>query len=164
LDNAVKYSDKEVQVSVAVEAPDAKNIVVRIATRELAFHRATETHFQAILSRSGRFMAESKAPGWDSLSFNPLSKAWWTVFAESEGRGHGSTFIIQLPSSKTMSAVLIVEDEQHLADGLRFNLEAEVTRLIRGRWRVGVGAVARRTATLRRVVLDVMLRARADSK
>ena len=24
-----------------------------------------------------------------------------------------------------MSAVLIVEDEQHLADGLRFNLEAE---------------------------------------
>ncbi len=24
-----------------------------------------------------------------------------------------------------MSAVLVVEDEQHLADGLRFNLEAE---------------------------------------
>jgi len=27
-----------------------------------------------------------------------------------------------------MSRVLVVEDEQHLAEGLRFNLEAEATR------------------------------------
>src|SRR5258708_760596 len=33
LDNAVKYSDKEVKVSVAVTAPDSRNVVVRIADR-----------------------------------------------------------------------------------------------------------------------------------
>ncbi len=47
-------------------------------------------------------------------------RAW----AESEGPGRGSTFVLQLPIAQ-MSRILVVEDEQHLADGLRFNLEAE---------------------------------------
>ena len=48
------------------------------------------------------------------------------VFAESEGPGHGSTFTVQLPVVRAaMSRILVVEDEQHLADGLRYNLEAE---------------------------------------
>ena len=47
-------------------------------------------------------------------------RAW----AESEGPGRGSTFVLQLPIVE-MNRVLVVEDEQHLADGLRFNLEAE---------------------------------------
>ena len=51
-------------------------------------------------------------------------RAW----AESEGSDRGSTFTLELPVAPTrrsMSRVLIVEDEQHLADGLRFNLEAD---------------------------------------
>ena len=47
-------------------------------------------------------------------------RAW----AESEGPGRGSTFVLQLPD-RQMSRILVVEDEQHLAEGLRFNLEAE---------------------------------------
>ena len=56
------------------------------------------------------------------------------AFAESAGQGQGSTFTLQLPAApgvRLMAAdamaqrVLIVEDEQHLAEGLRFNLEAE---------------------------------------
>ena len=50
------------------------------------------------------------------------------AFAESEGAGRGSTFTLAAAASRAgMSAprVLIVEDEQHLAEGLRFNLEAE---------------------------------------
>ena len=47
-------------------------------------------------------------------------RAW----AESEGPGHGSTFVLQLADRK-MSRILVVEDELHLAEGLRFNLEAE---------------------------------------
>ena len=52
------------------------------------------------------------------------------AFAESEGPGHGSTFTLLLPKATAgvtaiPQRVLIVEDEQHLAEGLRFNLEAE---------------------------------------
>lgn len=57
-----------------------------------------------------------------------------------------------------MSAVLIVEDEQHLADGLRFNLEAEGYTVEA----VGNGEAALELLTTERqrfaaVVLDVML-------
>ncbi len=48
-------------------------------------------------------------------------RAW----AESEGPGRGSTFVLQLPMHKMPAEILVVEDEQHIADGLRFNLEAE---------------------------------------
>ena len=56
------------------------------------------------------------------------------MFAESEGEGSGATFTLELPRfarpsrdarRRRMSRILIVEDEQHIADGLRFNLEAE---------------------------------------
>lgn len=57
-----------------------------------------------------------------------------------------------------MSAVLVVEDEQHLADGLRFNLEAEGYTVLT----VGNGEAALELLTKERkrfsvVVLDVML-------
>ena len=57
-----------------------------------------------------------------------------------------------------MSAVLIVEDEKHLADGLRFNLEAEGYEVETAA--DGEGALALLLAERRRfdvVVLDVML-------
>ena len=77
------------------------------------------------------------------------------VGAESKGEGKGSTFWVQLPRS--LMKILIVEDERHLADGLRFNLEAE-----------GYEAVDRRQTARRRstslakqqfdaIVLDIML-------
>ena len=50
------------------------------------------------------------------------------MFAQSEGEGRGATFTLELPrliAQTDMSRILIVEDEQHIADGLRFNLEAE---------------------------------------
>ena len=54
------------------------------------------------------------------------------AFAESDGAGRGSTFTLLLPLRPSRrhdrampQRVLIVEDEQHLAEGLRFNLEAE---------------------------------------
>ena len=50
------------------------------------------------------------------------------VFAESEGAGKGTTVTLELPRSLGrvgMSRVLVVEDEAHLAQGLRFNLQAE---------------------------------------
>ena len=73
------------------------------------------------------------------------------VFVESDGAGQGSTFIVQLPvvelqRGAAMSRILVVEDEQHLADGLRFNLEAEQYDVEFGRQRRGGAAAADRRA------------------
>ncbi|MFN2598898.1 MAG: response regulator, partial [Pyrinomonadaceae bacterium] len=57
-----------------------------------------------------------------------------------------------------MSAVLIVEDEKHLADGLRYNLEAEgyeVACVADGE--AALALLVERRAPFDAVVLDVML-------
>ena len=59
------------------------------------------------------------------------------VFAESAGEGTGTTVTLELPRSARMSRVLVVEDEAHLAEGLRFNLEAEGHSVRGGRRRRG---------------------------
>ena len=65
--------------------------------------------------------------------------------------------MLQLPVVE-MSRILVVEDEQHLADGLRFNLEAEG---IRSRWWIAAKRRSSCCSSNRRAircgVLDVML-------
>jgi DNA-binding response OmpR family regulator len=57
-----------------------------------------------------------------------------------------------------MTAVLIVEDEQHLADGLRFNLEAEGYRVeVAGDGETALELLTTGRARYDAVVLDVML-------
>jgi len=57
-----------------------------------------------------------------------------------------------------MSAVLIVEDEQHLADGLRFNLEAEgYTIDVVGDGEAALSLVVEKQQPYDAVILDVML-------
>ncbi len=57
-----------------------------------------------------------------------------------------------------MSVVLIVEDEQHLADGLKFNLEAEGYEVeIAGDGEIALRLLARNPERFDAVVLDVML-------
>jgi signal transduction histidine kinase len=99
LDNAVKYSDKEVQVSVAVEAPDSKSIVVRIADEGIGIPTAQLKHiFKRFYRAPGRVMARVKGTGLGLFIVQSIvKKHGGRVFAESEGRGHGSTFTIQLP-------------------------------------------------------------------
>lgn len=57
-----------------------------------------------------------------------------------------------------MSRVLIVEDEQHLADGLRFNLEAEGYEVqVCGTGEAALELLTAKTALVDVMVLDVML-------
>jgi two-component system, OmpR family, alkaline phosphatase synthesis response regulator PhoP len=57
-----------------------------------------------------------------------------------------------------MSRILVVEDEQHLAEGLRFNLEAEGYRVeVTETGEAALDALAREPAGFDVVVLDVML-------
>jgi signal transduction histidine kinase len=98
LDNAVKYSDKHIKVSVDVAAP-GKNIVVRIVDEGIGIPAG---HLKRIFNRfyraPGRVMSRIKGTGLGLFIVRTIiRKHGGRVFAESEGTGHGSTFTIVLP-------------------------------------------------------------------
>ncbi|MEA2203675.1 MAG: hypothetical protein QOE77_451 [Blastocatellia bacterium] len=99
LDNAVKYSVKDVQVSVEVSAIDAKEVAVRIADRGMGIPSAQlKPIFKRFYRVPGRMMARVKGTGLGLFIVSSVVKRHGgRVFAESEGPGRGSQFTIQLP-------------------------------------------------------------------
>jgi signal transduction histidine kinase len=99
LDNAIKYSVKDVQVSVEVAAIDAKEVAVRIADRGMGIPSAQlKRIFKRFYRVPGRVMARVKGTGLGLFIVSSVVKRHGgRVFAESEGPGKGSQFTIQLP-------------------------------------------------------------------
>ena len=99
LDNAVKYSDKEVEVSVSVAALDEKRIAVRVADKGIGIPSAQlKRIFKRFYRVPGRFMARVKGTGLGLfIVHSVVTKHGGRVFAESDGLGHGSTFTVYLP-------------------------------------------------------------------
>jgi signal transduction histidine kinase len=98
LDNAVKYSDKEVKVSVDL-AVSNKNIVLRIIDAGVGI---PDAQLKRIFNRfhrvPGRVMGRVKGTGLGLFIVRSIIKRHGgRVFAESEGLGTGSTFTIELP-------------------------------------------------------------------
>jgi len=99
LDNAVKYSDKEVKVSVSVSALDDKRIAVRVADKGIGIpSEQLKRIFKRFYRVPGRFMARVKGTGLGLfIVHSVVTKHGGRVFAESAGLGHGSTFTVHLP-------------------------------------------------------------------
>jgi two-component system, OmpR family, sensor histidine kinase SenX3 len=99
LDNAVKYSDKEVRVSVSVSALDDKRVAVRVADKGIGIPSAQlKRIFKRFYRVPGRFMARVKGTGLGLfIVHSVVTKHGGRVFAESRGLGHGSTFTVHLP-------------------------------------------------------------------
>ena len=99
LDNAVKYSDNEVAVSVSVSALDDKRIAVRVADKGIGIPSAQlKRIFKRFYRVPGRFMARVKGTGLGLfIVHSVVTKHGGRVFAESAGLGHGSTFTVHLP-------------------------------------------------------------------
>ncbi|MEP6921841.1 MAG: HAMP domain-containing sensor histidine kinase [bacterium] len=99
LDNAIKYSDKEVNVSVEVANVDEKHVAVRIADHGIGIPKAQlKRIFKRFYRAPGLFMARVKGTGLGLFIVHSIvEKHGGRVFAESPGLGHGSTFTIQLP-------------------------------------------------------------------
>jgi signal transduction histidine kinase len=102
LDNAVKYSDQEVRVSVEVSTPDARHVVVRVCDRGVGIPRSQiKRIFKRFYRVPGRVMARVKGTGLGLFIVSSvIQKHGGRVFAESEGPGMGSTFTIQLPRAE----------------------------------------------------------------
>src|ERR1051325_5936186 len=103
LDNAVKYSDNNVHLSVEVAAVDKKRVAVRIGDRGIGIPAAQlKRIFKRFYRAPGRFMARVKGTGLGLFIVRSVvEKHGGRVFAESEGPGRGSTFTIQLPRAET---------------------------------------------------------------
>lgn len=99
LDNAVKYSDTAVQVSVEVASLDHKRVSVRIRDRGVGIPNAQlKRIFKRFYRVPGRVMARVKGTGLGLFIVRSvIEKHGGRVFAESGGVGQGSTFTIQLP-------------------------------------------------------------------
>jgi two-component system sensor histidine kinase SenX3 len=99
LDNAVKYSVKEVEVSVEVALLDDKKVAVRIQDHGIGIPAAQlKRIFKRFYRVPGRVMGRIKGTGLGLFIVRSvIEKHGGRVFAESEGLGHGSKFTIQLP-------------------------------------------------------------------
>ncbi|MBD0369729.1 MAG: HAMP domain-containing histidine kinase [Pyrinomonadaceae bacterium] len=99
LDNAVRYSDREVSVSVEVAALDEKRVAVRIKDSGIGISSSQlKRIFKRFYRVQGAFMARVKGTGLGLFIVHSIvKKHGGRVFAESNGPGHGSTFTIQLP-------------------------------------------------------------------
>jgi two-component system, OmpR family, sensor histidine kinase SenX3 len=99
LDNAVKYSEDEVQVSVLVTALDDKRVAVRVSDKGIGIPSAQlKRIFKRFYRVPGRFMARVKGTGLGLfIVHSVVTKHGGRVFAESRGLGHGSTFTVLLP-------------------------------------------------------------------
>ena len=102
IDNAVKYSDQKVDVSVEVAAVDAKRVIVRVTDQGIGIPRGQlKRIFRRFYRAPGRVMRHVKGTGLGLFIVRSVvSKHGGRVFAESAGPGHGSTFTIQLPRAE----------------------------------------------------------------
>ena len=99
LDNAVKYSDERVNVSVELAAIDSKRVAIRVADQGIGIPNAQlKRIFRRFYRVPGMFMARVKGTGLGLFIVRSVvEKHGGRVFAESPGLGKGSTFTIQLP-------------------------------------------------------------------
>ena len=128
LDNAVKYSGSQVQVTVSVAAPAPDTVWVRVQDRGIGIPRK---QLKRIFNRFYRVQAQRPAQHQGNGP-RPLHRAVDRSCARRTRvrakRGRGARRHVHARTASTdraMTRILIVEDEQHIADGLRFNLEAE---------------------------------------
>jgi two-component system, OmpR family, sensor histidine kinase SenX3 len=99
IDNAIKYSDGKVDVSVEVAATDDKRVAVRVADRGMGVPRdELKSIFKRFYRAPRRGATRVKGAGLGLFIVRSIvSKHGGKTFAESEGEGMGSVFTIVMP-------------------------------------------------------------------
>jgi len=99
IDNAIKYSDEEIDVSVEVAIVDDKRVAVRVADRGVGIPTGElKQIFKRFYRAPRRVVSRVKGTGLGLFIVRSIvSKHGGKTFAESEGEGMGSVFTIELP-------------------------------------------------------------------
>ena len=99
IDNAIKYSDGKVDVSVEVTSMDDKRVAVRVTDRGMGVPRdELKSIFNRFYRAPRRVATRVKGAGLGLFIVRSIvSKHGGKTFAESEGEGMGSVFTIALP-------------------------------------------------------------------
>jgi signal transduction histidine kinase len=101
IDNAVKYSPDGVHISVEVDIPDTKHVVLRVRDRGVGIpqHELKRIfkRFYRVAPRS-RSSSSAKGTGLGLFIVRAIArKHGGKVFAQSEGLGKGTTVTLELP-------------------------------------------------------------------
>jgi signal transduction histidine kinase len=99
IDNAVKYSQKPVQVTVESETVDSRFVLVRVKDRGVGIPKIElKRVFKRFYRVPGPLAARIKGTGLGLFIVRSVAKRHGgRVWAESDGSGRGSTFVLQLP-------------------------------------------------------------------
>ena len=99
IDNAIKYSDKEIEITVELTAIDDTEVSIRVTDRGIGIPRGEINEiFKRFYRVPIRMAAKIKGTGLGLFIVRSvISKHGGKTFAESDGEGFGSTFTIQLP-------------------------------------------------------------------
>jgi two-component system, OmpR family, sensor histidine kinase SenX3 len=102
LDNAIKYSAGDVNVSVRVEMPDEKRVVLKVRDRGMGIPaHALKRVFKRFYRVPGRPSSKVKGTGLGLFIVRAIARAHGgKVFAESAGWARGTTITLELPRSK----------------------------------------------------------------
>ena len=101
LDNAIKYSGGQIDVSVQVEAADEKRVRLSVRDHGVGIPVDELKHiFKRFYRVSHRSLAEVKGTGLGLFIVHAIArKHGGRVFAESAGEGHGTKVVLELPRS-----------------------------------------------------------------
>jgi two-component system, OmpR family, sensor histidine kinase SenX3 len=101
LDNAVKYSGEQVDVSVRIERPDDKHVALSVQDHGLGIPpQELKRIFKRFYRVANRSVARVKGTGLGLFIVRAIiKKHGGRVFAQSEGEGHGTTVVLELPAS-----------------------------------------------------------------
>lgn len=101
LDNAIKYSAKNVDVTVRVEAPDEKRVVLSVRDKGVGIPAdELKRIFKRFYRVRGRARAQVKGTGLGLFIVRAVARGHGgKVFAESGGVGNGTTVTFELPRS-----------------------------------------------------------------
>jgi two-component system, OmpR family, sensor histidine kinase SenX3 len=100
LDNAVKYSPDGVHISVELDAPDEKRVVLRVRDRGVGIpEHELKRIFKRFYRVTQRSLSQVKGTGLGLFIVRSIArKHGGRVFAESEGAGKGTTVTLELPT------------------------------------------------------------------